>query len=191
MGRQRGTATWAMKMKIQNRSAKQRVDEGLKKKMRRKKEERREAGERGKERKRKYFFNERNLIIKYIYIYIFIYLALNYSVQPYIAMHSSNKGKNFTFSSTVASLFFICSGAKNSFLSPLLQVILLYHEPLFFMFSLIVAYARLQIILLQAPTLAFTISTICHPSLFEPLCINSLIFQRTQQWWQQQRINKH
>ena len=42
-------------------SAKQRVDEGEKKKMRRKKEERREARERNseKERKRKYFVNER------------------------------------------------------------------------------------------------------------------------------------
>ena len=51
---------------------------GREKKMRRKKEERREAGEREKERKRKYFLNERserNLII-YIYIYI---LALSYS----------------------------------------------------------------------------------------------------------------
>ena len=50
-----------MKMKIQNKSVKQRVDEGEKKKMRRKKEERREARERNseKERKRKYFVNER------------------------------------------------------------------------------------------------------------------------------------
>ena len=44
-----------MKMKIQNRSAKQRVDEGEKKKMRRKKEEIREAKER-KRKKEKIFF---------------------------------------------------------------------------------------------------------------------------------------
>ena len=47
-----------MKMKIQNRSAKQSVDEGEKKKRegKRKKEEK---PEREKERKRKYFLNER------------------------------------------------------------------------------------------------------------------------------------
>ena len=46
-------------MKIQNRSAKQRVDEGERKKMRREKEERREARERKERKKREYFFNER------------------------------------------------------------------------------------------------------------------------------------
>ena len=45
--------------------------------MRRKKEERREVGERNceKERKRKYFLNERGErnLLKYIYIYIFFF----------------------------------------------------------------------------------------------------------------------
>ena len=48
---------------------------------------------------------------------IFYFLALSYSAQPYIAVHCSNEGKNFTFSSIIATLFFICSGAKYSFLT--------------------------------------------------------------------------
>ena len=48
---------------------------------------------------------------------IFFFLAHCYSAQPCIAVHCSNEGKNFTFSSTIAILFFICSGAKNSFLA--------------------------------------------------------------------------
>ena len=51
------------------------------------------------------------------------FLALSYSAQPYIAVHCSNEGKNFIFSSTTATLFFMCSGAKNSFLAPLLLVL--------------------------------------------------------------------
>ena len=54
----------------------------------------------------------------------FFFLALSYNAQPYIAVHCSNEGKNFTFSSTIATLFFICSGTKNSFLAPLLLVFL-------------------------------------------------------------------
>ena len=46
---------------------------GREKKMRRKKEERREAGEREKERKRKYFLNERREKFNNIYIYIYIF----------------------------------------------------------------------------------------------------------------------
>ena len=34
-----------------------------------------------------------------------------------IIMHGNNEGKNFTFNSTITTLFFICSGAKNSFLT--------------------------------------------------------------------------
>ena len=45
-----------MKMKIQNKSVKQRVDEGEKKKMRRKMEERREAGERKRKKERENIF---------------------------------------------------------------------------------------------------------------------------------------
>ena len=52
------------------------------------------------------------------------FLALNYNAQPYIDVHCSNEDKIFTFSSTIATLFFICSGAKNSFLAPLLLVLL-------------------------------------------------------------------
>ena len=54
---------------------------------------------------------------------IFYFLALSYSAQPYIAVHCSNEGKNFTFSSIIATLFFICNGTKNSFLIPLLLVL--------------------------------------------------------------------
>ena len=53
----------------------------------------------------------------------FFFLALSYSTQPYIAVHYSNEGKIFTFSSTIATLFFICSSAKNNFLAPLLVVL--------------------------------------------------------------------
>ena len=55
---------------------------------------------------------------------IFFFLAHCYSAQSCIAVHCSNEGKNFTFNSTIAILFFICSGAKNSFLAPLLLVLL-------------------------------------------------------------------
>ena len=85
---------------------------GREKKMWRKKEERREAREREKkkERKKKLMKEERDLI-KYFF------LALSYSAQPYKAMHCSNEDKIFTFSSTTANLFFMCSGAKNNFLA--------------------------------------------------------------------------
>ena len=85
---------------------------GREKKMWRKKEERREAREREKkkERKKKLMKEERNLI-KYFF------LTLSYNAQPYKAMHSSNEDKIFTFSSTAASLVFMCSGAKNNFLA--------------------------------------------------------------------------
>ena len=62
MGRQRGTTSWAMTMKIQNRSAKQRVDEGEKKKCegKRKKEEK---PERERERENIFLMEEEREII--------------------------------------------------------------------------------------------------------------------------------
>ena len=50
-------------------------------------------------------------------IYIYIYLALNYSAQPYIAVHCSKVGKKYTYIFTTTTLFLIYSGAKNSFLA--------------------------------------------------------------------------
>ena len=75
----------------------------------RKKRSQRER-EKKKERKKNLMKEERNLI-KYFF------LALSYSAQPYKAMHCSNEDKIFTFSSTAAILFFMCSGAKNNFLA--------------------------------------------------------------------------
>ena len=63
MGRQRGTTLWAMTMKIQNRSAKQRVDEGEKKKCegKRKKEEKPERERERRKKKEKYRSEERRV----------------------------------------------------------------------------------------------------------------------------------
>ena len=52
MGRQRGTTSWAMTMKIQNRSAKQRVDEGEKKNEKERGRKKRSRRERERERKK-------------------------------------------------------------------------------------------------------------------------------------------
>ena len=46
----------------------------------------------------------------------YLILAFNYSAHPYIAMHCSNVGKKFTYTTTIATLFFVYSGAKNNFL---------------------------------------------------------------------------
>jgi len=37
----------------------------------------------------------------------FFFLALSYSAQPYNVVHYSNEGKIFTFSSTIATLFYM------------------------------------------------------------------------------------
>ena len=48
----------------------------------------------------------------------YLILAFNYSAQPYIAMHCSNVGKKkITYTTTIVILFFVYSGAKNSFLT--------------------------------------------------------------------------
>ena len=36
---------------------------------------------------------------------VFFFLALDYNTQPYIAVHYSNEGKNFTFNIIIATLF--------------------------------------------------------------------------------------
>ena len=96
----------------QNWLAKQRVDGGEKKKCegKRKKEEKPER-ERKRKKERKNLMKEERNLIKYFF------LTLSYSAQPYKAMHCSNEDKIFTFSSTTANLFFMCSGAKNNFLA--------------------------------------------------------------------------
>ena len=53
MGRRRGTAIWAVTMKIQNRSAKQKVDEGEKQKWEGKRKKKRSRREREREKKKK------------------------------------------------------------------------------------------------------------------------------------------
>ena len=56
---------------------------------------------------------EREYIYIYIYIYIlilleiFFFFALSYSAQPYIAVHCSNEGKNFTFNSIAIVCVFV------------------------------------------------------------------------------------
>ena len=39
--------------------------------------------------------------------YIYIYIAFSYSALPYIDVHYSNEGKNFTFSSTAVAWIFV------------------------------------------------------------------------------------
>ena len=79
-------------MKIQNRSAKQRVDEGEGKKMRRKDEERREAREREKKKKKReniFLMEGREKFNKII----FFFLALMNNAHLSIDMHCSNGAK--------------------------------------------------------------------------------------------------
>ena len=83
-----------------------------KKNVKEKGRKKRSQREREKERKKKKKFNERREKFNKIF-----FLTLSYSAQPYKAMHSSNEDKIFTFSSTAASLVFMCSGAKNNFLA--------------------------------------------------------------------------
>ena len=40
-------------------------------------------------------------------IYIYIYLALNYSAQPYIAVHCNKVGKKYPYTFIVAALCYI------------------------------------------------------------------------------------
>ena len=56
----------------------------------------------------------------------YLILAFNYSAQPYIVVHCSNVGKkNLPIPPLLQYFFFVYSGAKNSFLAPLLLV----HSP--------------------------------------------------------------
>ena len=83
-----------------------------KKNVKEKGRKKRSQREREKERKKeKNLMKEERNLIKYFF------LTLSYNAQPYKAMHSSNEDKIFTFSSTAASLVFMCSGAKNNFLA--------------------------------------------------------------------------
>jgi len=57
-------------------------------------------------------WRKKNIILSGWRIKNDFFLALNYNAQPYIDVHCSNEDKIFTFSSTITTLFFICSGAK-------------------------------------------------------------------------------
>ena len=55
--------------------------------------------------------------------FFFFFLALSYGAYPYIAVHCSNVGKKIYLYHHYCSTFFIYSGAKNSFLAPLLWML--------------------------------------------------------------------